>query len=215
MLKNRINDKFDLIIQIDDYHDKNFELARLISDHGFKATFFINTLPIGAEDQVITLDKMGMEVGGHTMTHPKDIKLLPIDEARGDIEGGKSMIESWTFKPCKTFAYPSGRYSDETVRLVQESGFESARGTHVFATEYDDIFRMKTTLHMFDGRREYKGKRWDSFVKKYWDHCMENGGYFLIWGHAFELMREEGFTRFRNFLTFAQEQTEKIEICQD
>jgi peptidoglycan/xylan/chitin deacetylase (PgdA/CDA1 family) len=115
-----------------------------------------NTIAIGATslpddlmlttEQLLTLHQQGVEIGGHTYSHPI-LSNLPFDEAREEIRRGKSEIEAIIDEPLRLFAYPNGRpnidYISEHVRLVREAGFEAAVTTHWgVATARSDFFQL-------------------------------------------------------------------------
>ena len=80
-------------------------------------------------DQLRALHTQGMELGGHTVTHPI-LARLPIDEARTEISTGKLALESLLQSPVTSFAYPNGRpgedYLQAHVDMVKELGFVAA-----------------------------------------------------------------------------------------
>ncbi len=66
-----------------------------------------------------------MQIGAHTVDHPP----LPAHESRTQLEqiiGSKDRLQEILGFPVATFAYPHGEYSPETIRILQESGFECA-----------------------------------------------------------------------------------------
>ncbi|UUZ56827.1 polysaccharide deacetylase family protein [Massilia sp. H-1] len=67
-------------------------------DHGLMLT----------PDMVINLDRAGIEIGAHTISHPI---LTSLDDAssRLEIEGGKRELEAIIGKPVRLFAYPNGK----------------------------------------------------------------------------------------------------------
>ncbi len=83
-------------------------------------------------DQVKGLSEAGMEIGGHTSTHPI-LTSLSDKDAVADILNGKALIESWLGKKIRTFAYPNGKpgadYSRAHVDAVKNAGFEFAVST--------------------------------------------------------------------------------------
>jgi peptidoglycan/xylan/chitin deacetylase (PgdA/CDA1 family) len=86
-----------------------------------------------------------IEVGCHTVTHPQ-LSSLNADSQRQEISQSKSRLEEVLGRPVTSFAYPYGRecdYTSETVRLVQEAGFDCACTTSVAPVERDtDPFRL-------------------------------------------------------------------------
>ena len=83
--------------------------------------------------QLRTLHHNGVEIGGHTVSHPILTKLT-LEQAREQIQSGKAQLEALLDAPLRVFAYPNGRrekdYSDEHVSLVREAGFEVAVATN-------------------------------------------------------------------------------------
>jgi peptidoglycan/xylan/chitin deacetylase (PgdA/CDA1 family) len=80
-------------------------------------------------DDVRGLSSVGVEFGGHTRTHPILSCISGSDELRQEIAGSKRRLEVETGLPALHFAYPNGTqadYNEETVAVVQESGFTSA-----------------------------------------------------------------------------------------
>lgn len=82
--------------------------------------------------QVHTLHKAGMEIGGHTVSHPILLN-LPDEEARKEIADGKKILENITGTPLRLFAYPNGKpgkdYGAAHVSMVQQLGFAAAVST--------------------------------------------------------------------------------------
>jgi peptidoglycan/xylan/chitin deacetylase (PgdA/CDA1 family) len=97
-------------------------------------------------EQVRTLHRRGMEVGGHTVNHPI---LARVDDvtAMTEIAAGKQQLEAITGAPVKLFAYPNGRpgedYVDRHVTMVREAGFYAAVSTRSgTVTPADDIYQL-------------------------------------------------------------------------
>lgn len=107
------------------------------------------TLPAGTMmtcDQVRELSRQGVEIGGHTVTHPI---LTSIDDARAmdEMIQGKQLLETLTGKPVKAFAYPNGQphkdYAKRHVTMARDAGFElavtTARGV---SNPGSDVFQL-------------------------------------------------------------------------
>lgn len=82
--------------------------------------------------QLRTLRRYGMSVGGHTIHHPILTSLTP-EAARAEIDGGRRELEDVLGEPIRVFAYPNGKpdrdYDASHVRLVRELGFDAAVST--------------------------------------------------------------------------------------
>lgn len=78
------------------------------------------------------LASAGMEIGGHTVSHPILIN-LPSGEAEKEIAEGKEKLEEISGAPVKMFAYPNGKkgedYADEHIGMVRKLGFIGAAST--------------------------------------------------------------------------------------
>lgn len=205
MLSNKIKNNAKLILSFDDYHPLNIKLGKLLKSRGLIATFYIETNNPAALTQIKKLHAMGHEIGGHTLSHPSDLKALPIMEAKAEMEACKQQIENITGEECYSFAYPRGRYNEDIIYLLKKIGYKDARTTKVL--NYDnpiDYYQLETTLHIYDGRKEYNGKRWDEFVDEYLEAAIARQGVFSIWGHAWEMDRDDQWERFIKFLDKVQ-----------
>ncbi len=84
------------------------------------------------ENGVRALYDAGMEIGGHTVTHPI-LASLDEQEARREIAEGKDQLESIIASPLRLFAYPNGRpgsdYLPRDSELVRKLGFDAAVST--------------------------------------------------------------------------------------
>jgi peptidoglycan/xylan/chitin deacetylase (PgdA/CDA1 family) len=71
----------------------------------------------------------GLELGSHTVSHPI-LACATLEQQRLQILEDKRHLEEWSGRPVRAFAYPNGRagvdYTDDTVRIVEEAGFDFA-----------------------------------------------------------------------------------------
>jgi peptidoglycan/xylan/chitin deacetylase (PgdA/CDA1 family) len=113
---------------------------QILADSGVQRPTGMMMTPV----QVKSLADAGMEIGGHTISHPI-LSTLTDQQARTEIGGGKEQLEAITGHPVKLFAYPNGRpgrdFTDRHVALLKEFGFiaavTTARGT---ARRETDLF---------------------------------------------------------------------------
>lgn len=66
-----------------------------------------------------------VEIGAHTVTHPSLDRLNNASQ-RAEMLGSKHFLQDAVGRPVTSFAYPHGRYTQETVRLAREVGFDRA-----------------------------------------------------------------------------------------
>lgn len=98
------------------------------------------------EEMVVNLDRKGVEIGAHTISHPI-LTSLDDDSARLEIRGGKEELEAILGKPVRLFAYPNGKigkdFDTRHVDMVREAGFSAAFTTAVGAITRDqDRFQL-------------------------------------------------------------------------
>jgi peptidoglycan/xylan/chitin deacetylase (PgdA/CDA1 family) len=96
--------------------------------------------------QVKHLCDSGMEIGGHTVSHPILARLRRSDAQREIVEG-KESLQDIIRKPVRFFAYPNGKpgqdYLPEHVELVRELGFDAAVSTAWGAMPKDaDLYQL-------------------------------------------------------------------------
>ncbi len=89
----------------------------------------------------------GMEIGGHTCTHPILANLDP-EQARDEIEGDKRRLEEITGRRLASFAYPNGKpgkdYDADVLTLVREAGYQQAVSMAGGVTDYSsDLYQMR------------------------------------------------------------------------
>ena len=79
-----------------------------------------------SQDEVVNLVQGGLvEVGAHTVTHPS-LSALPMALQQSEIQESKKYLEEIIGRPVRSFAYPHGDYTADTVSIVRETGFSCA-----------------------------------------------------------------------------------------
>ena len=102
--------------------------------------------------QLNEMVEMGMEIGGHTMTHP-NLPSATQEEAWEEIRQCKSLLEARLKIKVNHFAYPNGgsvaHYDNKTKDLVRKAGFQSATtsksGIPDFESDIFELRRMRST----------------------------------------------------------------------
>jgi peptidoglycan/xylan/chitin deacetylase (PgdA/CDA1 family) len=154
-----------LAITFDDGYQGNATIAApILEQHGQRACFFVTTQWIGTDhvpwwdaqkniqtrwmtwSQVRALRAAGHDVGSHTQTHP-DLGVIAKGDARREIGGGSSRLDSELGEHSGLFAYPFGgreNMSEENQSVLKELGLRcslSAYGGTV--RPGDDPLRLK------------------------------------------------------------------------
>ncbi len=97
-------------------------------------------------EHVRALARAGMEIGGHTVTHPI-LARVDLDRARNEIVDNRDALALIAGQPMRLFAYPNGvpgkDYAPEHVALVREAGYHAAVSTsHGAARRGCDIYQL-------------------------------------------------------------------------
>jgi len=80
-------------------------------------------------DQVVDLSRSELfTIGGHTHSHPSLFD-HDIDYQRQEINSNKLFLESKLGHKINSFAYPSGRFDDNSLKVIKESGYFGAYTT--------------------------------------------------------------------------------------
>ena len=100
-------------------------------------------------------------IGGHSRTHPA-LSSHPAEVQNSEILENKRFLEAALDKTVTQFAYPSGRFDDSTVMLLEEHGYTAA-----FTTFQDPI--VKNTDLLRAGRihiKDWNGPSFRSALEK-------------------------------------------------
>ncbi|HLG71225.1 MAG TPA: polysaccharide deacetylase family protein [Chloroflexota bacterium] len=101
-----------------------------LKKYHFSATAYIVVDFVGRPgymswQQLQDLRDGGIEIGAHTMDHV-DLSIQKEPQAKHQIDDSRLILQQRLGVPVDTFAYPSGRYNANTVKLVGQAGFGSA-----------------------------------------------------------------------------------------
>jgi peptidoglycan/xylan/chitin deacetylase (PgdA/CDA1 family) len=87
-------------------------------------------------EMVVNLDRAGIEIGAHTISHPI-LTSLEDASSRLEIEDGKKELEAIIGKPVRLFAYPNGKigkdFDERHMNMAREAGFAAAFTTRAGA----------------------------------------------------------------------------------
>jgi peptidoglycan/xylan/chitin deacetylase (PgdA/CDA1 family) len=121
-----------VIITFDDGWEETYTVGfPILRKYGLSATFFIPANWVENLDgtlswaQIEEMDRAGMEIGSHTMTHPYLIKSTP-EMLTWELENSKARLEKHTSKPVIALAYPFGLYDDNVIQQTKAAGYRAA-----------------------------------------------------------------------------------------
>jgi peptidoglycan/xylan/chitin deacetylase (PgdA/CDA1 family) len=123
-----------IALTFDDGYDDAYSAARpVLEQYHMTATFYIITGFLDTPryltwDQVVALDREGMEIGSHTVHHPA-LPTLGLALRRFEIASSRAGLEQHLGHPVLDFCYPGGELSAAVEATVKESGYLSATTT--------------------------------------------------------------------------------------
>ncbi len=123
-----------VILSFDDGWENQYVYAfPILKKYKVPGTFFIYTNPVGRNphwmtwSQIVEMDRAGMEIGGHSRTHPYLTKIIDNHLLDKEIAEPKAIIEAHIGHPIYAFAYPFGFYNARVVAAVKRAGYVVAR----------------------------------------------------------------------------------------
>jgi peptidoglycan/xylan/chitin deacetylase (PgdA/CDA1 family) len=81
--------------------------------------------PMVTWDEVREMAGAGVEIGAHTLTHPR-LTDLSAAEAAAEVAGARQLIEAKIEAPVASFAYPYGLFDDSVAEAVAAAGYHLA-----------------------------------------------------------------------------------------
>ena len=206
----------------DDGHKCDVKLARMLKEHGLRATFYV--APENqefAERDLLSVPEIkdlsqDFEVGAHTMTHRR-LPAISEQEAAREIFESKAVLEQVIGSEIKAFCYPGGEYTKLHVQQVKDAGYRYARTVDRYMFSTVDPYQAGTSLHVYNHRfdlwqtarfvkfRPVKLLRcleWDALAKAMFDCVVKKGGIFHIWGHSWEIDEHHDWERLENVFRY-------------
>lgn len=123
-----------VMLTFDDGYLDNYQVvAPILEKYGFPATFYIVTDKVGTPeymswDQIVELDRKGMDIGSHTATHSD---LVTVDAAglQTEVSGSAESLKAHLGHPVYWFCYPAGKYDADVIGSVRGAGYLLATST--------------------------------------------------------------------------------------
>ena len=208
----------------DDGDALDLKLADMLSERGISGTFYASPRnrerPVMGKDELRRLAE-GFEIGAHSLTHP-DLRPLSGPNLMAELLDGRRDLEDTLDRPVDMFCYPKGRYTARVRRAVIECGFIGARTTRMFRFDLPaDPYLMPATIAVrncpwtawvphcirtlsWAGLRQVmlkgRGKPWRELAIGLFEHVLEKGGVWHLWGHSWEIEERGMWDGFRAVL---------------
>jgi peptidoglycan/xylan/chitin deacetylase (PgdA/CDA1 family) len=109
--------------------------------------------PLMSRDEILDWQRAGLEIGSHTLTHPR-LTGIPLDQARREIFDSKKILEDLCGRPVPHFAYPYGDWNPTIRTLVAEAGYETATIAQPGLNSHESD---RLTLHRFLATHNHPG----------------------------------------------------------
>ncbi len=144
-----------VVITFDDGYRCVYEHAvSALAEYGYTATVFMVAGGLGrtnywetvvgdVEEPMLTphelrqIQAAGLEIGSHTVHHPRLTQLAP-EEAERELCESKTQLEDLLGAPCRTLAYPYGDWNQQVRDYAAEAGYEVACTTVRAAARAED-----------------------------------------------------------------------------
>lgn len=120
-----------VMLTFDDGYSDFFTAAfPILQEHHFTAVSYVVPGFIGqarylTAAQVVELDRAGIEIGSHTVTHA-DLTRVSASQLQVELEASKGYLEQLLGHPVLDFCYPSGKFSAAVQSAVDRAGYQSA-----------------------------------------------------------------------------------------
>lgn len=132
-----------VVLTFDDaYADFVTTAFPILQRHGFGSTMFVPTgymggfadwdrefgtpAPLMSWDDLGALAQAGVEIGAHTITHPRLTRLKDEAAVSREIAGSRAELERRLGLTIPTFAYPYGDYDERVAQAVEAAGLSVA-----------------------------------------------------------------------------------------
>ncbi|MFC0582274.1 polysaccharide deacetylase family protein [Micrococcoides hystricis] len=187
-------------ITFDDGNTSNARAGHILQKHGLTGTFYIisafletpNYLSRAELDQLVS---DGNEIGGHTLHH-RPLPTVDAAEARRQVCNDRDNLLAWGYE-VTSFAYPEAESNQAIEKIVEDCGYNSARGLGGVRTK--DGCENCVDSESFEPENPYRTKapamvtnQWSvDYLKKVVRKGVEDGGWTQLTFHDFCTDKEE------------------------
>ncbi len=145
-----------MLLTFDDgFADLPGPTAEALAARGLTATAYLTTgalapggrsllppAPMMTLDRAAVLERHGMEVGSHTVTHAQ-LDTLPAGPLAEELRTSKAVLEDTLGHPVRHLAYPHGYNSARVRAMAARAGYETATAVrHALSSDRDERYRI-------------------------------------------------------------------------
>jgi len=159
--------------------------------------------------QLRQLRTMGMEIGSHTISHPR-LRDVGDDKAFRELRDSRDALENMLGEPVTSFCYPEGKLRPGLAELVHAAGYTLARTTIAFRNDLSfDPLAMPVSMQLYPHSRAILARHalresnlpglfdWiarfgrvsdpPALAGRMLSDVHTRGGVLHIWGHSWEI----------------------------
>ncbi len=142
-IESRAEDERRVVLTFDDaYLDFLTTALPMLQRYGFGSTMFVpigfiggtadwdraygEPAPLMSWEQLDTIAAAGVEIGAHTVTHPRLAGLTDTAAIVHEIVRSRAVLSERYRRTIPTFAYPYGDYDERVEQAVKDAGFTVA-----------------------------------------------------------------------------------------
>ena len=197
----------------DDGHPLDLRVAERLAARGVTGTFYVPLRYPAIERmsvaQLRQLRAMGMEIGSHTVSHPR-LSEVDDDTAFRELRDSRDALENMLGEPVTSFCYPEGKLRPGLAALVEAAGYTLARTTLAFRNDLSfDPLAMPVSMQFYPHSRVILARHalhegntsglfaWiarfgrisdpAALAARMFSDIRRRGGILHLWGHSWEI----------------------------
>ena len=108
-------------------------------------------------DELRQLAQAGWEIGSHGCSHP-DLPKLPDGELERELQLSRRRLEQELNQPCRSLAYPFGRYDERVISGTRDAGYHTACAVPAGRSAADPLTYPRIGVYRPDGMFTFRLK---------------------------------------------------------
>lgn len=217
-VKDRKKPRLIVTTSWDDNSNYNIKLAEILYKYGINGTFYIcaekdNLNNIFNKLETIKIKNMGFEIGSHSSTHKK---LIKINDLTYEILSSKNKLEYKLNCIINCFCYPYNLSNKKVKNKVKLAGYKFARtSNHTYLSLTEDPYECPVTLHASNHSPLQATKLiissvisplnifdWKWRAISIFKKGLKRGGIWHLYGHSWEIEKYRYWKRLEEVLKY-------------